>query len=239
MPTLEASDKLDAAGVVLKGASQRVGKFSFCLRSRRWECSDSVAVICGYQPGTVQLTAEMLLDHTHPDDRQQVGDVWDRLLRGEPCSSCHRLIDASGGHRFVVMVADGVRDDTGGLASISGFYVELTAALECCVTEKIAEWSAVRAEIEQAKGVLMATYGISAQRAFEVLVWRSQSTNVKLREFARRFLTAIDGTNSNSLGHVEHALLTAHGSAPGSPTCVAQRPMGTRSRKKSSQRRAR
>lgn len=44
-----------------------------------------------------------------------------------------------------------------------------------------------RAAIEQAKGVLIAAYGISAERAFDVLVWRSQETNLKVRDLAVRF----------------------------------------------------
>lgn len=42
-----------------------------------------------------------------------------------------------------------------------------------------------RAEIDQAKGVLMAVHGCSAEEAFVMLVERSQHQNVKLREVAR------------------------------------------------------
>jgi AmiR/NasT family two-component response regulator len=64
--------------------------------------------------------------------------------------------------------------------------------------------------IEQAKGVLMAVYGITADRAFEILAWRSQLTNVKLREVASRFVAAISASNLSpeSRSHVDHTLLT-------------------------------
>jgi hypothetical protein len=50
----------------------------------------------GYEPGTVVPTTELLLDHKHPDDRQQVAAVLDLVLQGEPFSSRHRIIDTAG-----------------------------------------------------------------------------------------------------------------------------------------------
>jgi len=50
-----------------------------------------------------------------------------------------------------------------------------------------------RAEIDQAKGVLMARHAITADRAFEVLVLRSQHTNTKLRDVARDLLRSVTG----------------------------------------------
>jgi GAF domain-containing protein len=50
-----------------------------------------------------------------------------------------------------------------------------------------------RAEIDQAKGILMAQNGIPAARAFEMLVDRSQHSNVKLRDVARDLLRSVTG----------------------------------------------
>jgi GAF domain-containing protein len=50
-----------------------------------------------------------------------------------------------------------------------------------------------RAEIDQAKGVLMARHGITADKAFEMLVIRSQRTNTKLRDIARDLLKSLPG----------------------------------------------
>ena len=50
----------------------------------------------------------------------------------------------------------------------------------------IAEFTTHRAEIEQAKGILMTIYNISAEHAFDILVWRSQETNTKLRKLVRQ-----------------------------------------------------
>lgn len=50
-----------------------------------------------------------------------------------------------------------------------------------------------RAEIDQAKGVLMAQHAILAEQAFEMLVDRSQRTNVKLRDVAHELLRSVTG----------------------------------------------
>ncbi len=52
-----------------------------------------------------------------------------------------------------------------------------------------------RAQIDQAKGVLMLRYGISADRAFEVLVRWSQQANVKLRVLAGALLQVAQGAD--------------------------------------------
>ncbi|MFE2756541.1 ANTAR domain-containing protein [Actinosynnema sp. NPDC059335] len=48
-----------------------------------------------------------------------------------------------------------------------------------------------RAEIDQAKGVLMAAYGIDAEEAFGRLVVESQQHNTKLRDVARNLLDSV------------------------------------------------
>ncbi len=48
-----------------------------------------------------------------------------------------------------------------------------------------------RAEIDQAKGVLMALHGCSAEEAFELLAAQSKQQNVKLREVARQLMASV------------------------------------------------
>jgi ANTAR domain len=54
------------------------------------------------------------------------------------------------------------------------------------VSAEVAKFAKNRAVIEQAKGMLMNVYGIGADGAFELLKWRSQETNVKLRQVAEQ-----------------------------------------------------
>lgn len=53
-----------------------------------------------------------------------------------------------------------------------------------------------RAVIDQAKGIIMAARGISADEAFAVLVEQSQHENVRVRDLAERFVTNISGGRS-------------------------------------------
>ena len=173
------------------GQPQRVGRFRYYLADQRWEWSDAVAGMHGYQPGTVAPSTELLLQHKHPDDREHVAEALDRVLRGEPFSSRHRIIDNHGRTRWVIVVGDRMLAEDGTVIGTSGFYIDVTDSLQSDVTTAITEVSASRAEIEQAKGVLMMVYRISADRAFEVLVWRSQETNMKLRELAQQFMSRV------------------------------------------------
>lgn len=203
----EASQAADQ--VIGSGEPQRIGRFRFFLDGQRWEWSDAVALMHGYQPGTVVPTTELLLQHKHPDDRQQVAAVLDRVLLGGPFGSRHRIIDTAGRTHWVIVVGDVMRDDAGTVIGTSGFYIDVTEGHQTDAGAGVSEIAASRDQIEQAKGVLMAVYDIPADQAFELLAWRSQETNVKLRDLAARFMTALTGRVSAELrGQVDHALLT-------------------------------
>jgi multidrug resistance efflux pump len=52
-----------------------------------------------------------------------------------------------------------------------------------------------RPTIDQAKGVIMAVFGLGPEDAFESLVWVSQQANVKLARIAERFINDVRGTD--------------------------------------------
>lgn len=58
---------------------------------------------------------------------------------------------------------------------------DLIGALVTLV-EQMRSMTAARAPIEQAKGVIMALYGVDEQTAFNFLKRRSQDSNIKLRD---------------------------------------------------------
>jgi PAS domain S-box-containing protein len=187
---------------------QRVGRFRFYVDGQRWEWSENVERLHGYEPGTVTPTTELLLSHTHPDDRPQVAPVLERVADGEPFSSRHRIIDTAGGTHWVIVIGNRLLDGAGAVIGTSGFYVDYTDTMQSDISAAVSKVAEARAEIEQAKGLLMAAYGISADRAFDILVWRSQETNIKVRDLARRFLAAMAGTlTAGTRMQVDHALL--------------------------------
>lgn len=201
----------------LASGFERVGNFRYLSGPDRWEWSDAVARMHGYEPGTVTPTTELILAHKHPDDRAAVAEVVEQMLRnGAPFSSRHRIVDAGGREHVVMVVGDTMLGAEGEVVGSAGFYVDVTetydADVQKSVTEVVAAVDERRASIHQAVGIIRMAYGVSAERAFEMLTWRSQQTNVKLRVIARQF---VDRLSSEPLApqvrvQVDHALLTAH-----------------------------
>ena len=205
---------MTGAGEAATVVPERVGAFRFYFDDQRWEWSEQVQRMHGYQPGTVTPTTELVLSHKHPDDRDQIAQTIATIRRtGQPLSSRHRIVDTSGKVRSVVVVGDELHDERGRVIGTQGFYIDTTPderEQQDLMTAHLAAIAENRAVIEQAKGVLMAAYGITAARAFEILVWRSQETNLKLRELALRFMAALSGSHLSpeSRSHVDHTLLT-------------------------------
>ncbi|BDB40294.1 putative transcription antitermination regulator [Mycobacterium kiyosense] len=204
------------------GPYLNVGSFRFWFVGQHWEWSDEVARMHGYEPGDVQPTTELLLSHKHPDDRAHVQDLLDYALRsGEPFSSRHRFIDTAGNVHDAIVVADRMVDDSGAVLGTAGHYIDLTETLDETrqevLDEALPDLFDNRAVIEQAKGVLMFVYRVSADQAFRVLQWRSQETNTKLRGLATQLLAEVARLESPSAsvqGQFDHLLLTVHERIP-------------------------
>ncbi|MBC2644524.1 MULTISPECIES: PAS and ANTAR domain-containing protein [unclassified Rhodococcus (in: high G+C Gram-positive bacteria)] len=202
---------------VFDGEPQRVGSFRFFLDGQRWEWSDAVARMHGYQPGEIVPTTELLLSHKHPEDHPHVARVLDRMISAaEPFSSKHRILDTAGEIHQVVVVGDRLCNDTGAVIGTTGFYIDLTDSyrdeVKESVDEAVAELEQSRVVIEQAKGALMLVYGIPADRAFDVLVWRSQETNTRLRLLAEVLIAGFGQCEPGATlrTQFDHLLLTAH-----------------------------
>jgi len=173
------------------GEPQRVGWFRFYFADERWEWSPQVAYMHGYDPGSVEPTTDLVLSHKHPDDYGQVAATLDEIRRTSGAfSTRHRIIDTKGETHHVVVVGDQLFDDSGEVIGTHGFYVDVTPSMTArdneILTEAVAEIAEARSVIEQTKGMLMLVYRINADAAFELLRWRSQETNTKLRLLAEQ-----------------------------------------------------
>ena len=217
---------------VAGGEHLRVGSFRFWFVGERWEWSDEVARMHGYQPGSVVPTTELLLSHKHPDDRVHVQDLLDHALHsGESFSSRHRFLDTTGKVHDVIVVGDRMLDDTGAVVGTAGYYIDLTDTFDETRKEALDEslpgLFEHRAEIEQAKGALMIVYRITADQAFRVLRWRSQETNVKLRVLAAQLIAELGTLPAPSLpvqSAFDHLLLTIHQRIPDQPPAGGAEP---------------
>jgi len=193
----------------------RVGSFRYFRGEDRWEWSDAVAHMHGYQPASIQPTTALVMSHKHPEDSAKVALLIEAMSgQGQPFNSRHRIIDTAGRTRSVLVVGEQLRDDAGAVIGSEGFYVDLSDLPgDQSVDAAIADFTAHRSQIEQAKGILMAIYKISAEHAFDILVWRSQQTNTKLRRLVdqviRDFTTLLE-IPGNVRERADHLLLTAH-----------------------------
>ena len=199
-----------------------VGTFRFWFVDQRWEWSDEVARMHGYESGTVVPTTELLLSHKHPEDRAHVQDLLDYALQSEGSfSSRHRFLDTAGKVHDAIVVADRMVDADGTVTGTAGYYIDLTDTFDETrhetrqeiLDEALPDLFENRAAIEQAKGVLMYVYRVSAEQAFRVLQWRSQETNVKLRTLAKQLLaevSTLEAPTAAVQSQVDHVLLTVH-----------------------------
>lgn len=202
-------------GQAFAGAPQRVGWFRFYFEDQRWEWSEQVQRMHGYEPGTVNPTTELVLSHKHPEDRHEVAKTIEDMLDAHRAfSTRHRIVDTRGVVHQVVVVGDLLTDSQDVVIGTHGYYVDITPssdrAREDLISVRVAEITEHRAVIEQAKGMLMLVYGLDDDAAFDLLRWRSQSSNVKLRRLAEKIVDDFravrdDGITSRSA--FDHALL--------------------------------
>jgi len=196
------------------------GSFKYHAKQDRWEWSDEVAAMHGYQPGTVHPTTELVLSHKHPDDKPTVAQLIDQVRRlGIPFSSRHRIIDTAGNVHVVVVVGDQWTDGDGEVIGTTGFYVDVTDEFDADVRrsldEVVATIAARRAIINQAIGMLMLACGVTAEKAFAMLARRSQETNVKLRDLAAQFVNEAAGAPLPDAARIEQILASVHERLPG------------------------
>jgi PAS domain S-box-containing protein len=206
----------DVERALAGGVAQPAGWFRFYFTDQRWEWSEQVQRMHGYEPGSVTPTTDLVLSHKHPDDRGQVAATIDQIVNSRQAfSTRHRIVDTGGKVHHVVVVGDRFFDDDGDVVGTHGFYIDVSAAPEQAnedlVSAKLAEISENRAGIEQAKGMLMLVYGISDSAAFELLKWLSQEANIKLRPLAEQIAADFRGAglHANARSEFDHLLLTA------------------------------
>lgn len=85
------------------------------------------------------------------------------------------------------------------------------------VTEKVSEIVVNREVIDQAKGMLMLAHGIDADKAFDLLRWRSQETNTKLQPLAQQVVSEFRALSEGTLPDreaLDSTFMTAHERVP-------------------------
>ena len=148
---------------------------------------------------------QTLLEHVADEERPLAADAFRAAVEhgDEVMVSC-RLHAADGSVRSVLITAEMSDDEPSGVSMsallrmdglaaatgpwLVGHVVDLTTlrlgATRAAANHAVNEAAKHRAVIEQAKGMLMLTYRIDADTAFEVLRRHSQTTNTKVHDLA-------------------------------------------------------
>jgi len=169
-----------------------VGRFECNTVTDSWWWSDALYHVYGYEPGAVEPSMNTFLQHKDPRDRARIDVVLDRCVsEGGPFSCYHRIIDAHGRQKMVVVVGFGERDDSDTkTVRMHGFMVDVSSVTREEVNAAMGSALKNRAGIEQVKGAIMMVYGLDADAAFAVLRGHSQVYNIKLTAIVAAVLSA-------------------------------------------------
>jgi len=167
--------------------------FSYWVRDDRWEWSDDLYRLHGFGRGDVLPTTELVLAHIHPDDRESVSARFTAAVTdGEPLVCRHRIVDAGNRQHTVVAFASASRGADSRVNVLEGVMADVTEQVRADIAE--ATRAAVdgvtesRTAIDEAKGLLMGRYGLSADEAFNILKIPSSHTNRKVRSLAQQLI---------------------------------------------------
>ncbi|MFJ2298044.1 PAS and ANTAR domain-containing protein [Oerskovia paurometabola] len=177
-------------------AGQRLtGRWRYDVTTAQWWWSEETFRIHGFEPHEVVPTTDLVLAHKHPEDRERFRDLFETAqVSGAPFHSVHRIMDARGQERVVTLVGQGRLDhDTGEVVELMGYFIDTTALVahraEALAGKHIRAAAANRGTIEQAKGILSVTHGLTIDEAFQLLRATSNEHNVAVRDLAARLVT--------------------------------------------------
>lgn len=167
----------------------RTGVFHYLPGISTMVWSDAMYAIHGYERGDVVPTLATGFAHLEPAVQAQAHDLWEELLTSDaPVAWYYTLTNAQGRRRHVLAVAELIKGEAGD-EEVRGYLVDITTSVRDDAHRDanlaVARSAESRALIEQAKGILMALQGISAEAAYLHLSHYSQHTNRKVSLLAR------------------------------------------------------
>lgn len=211
----------------------RIGRFVADPVSGEWSWSDVVFEIFGHPARSVAPSWSLIINHIPEEDRAVAQTAYElATIRVGPFSWSHR-IHAGDAMRSIMVLGetsplDGVNSlkrpgQRGQLSEnqrrhaglyLEGYVIDLTAlrveGARGAATEAVRSSAQHRAVIEQAKGVLMLTFGLNVDAAFALLVWHSQRSNRKVHAIAADLVAHLDedGLSGNGLRLAMERILT-------------------------------
>jgi len=159
--------------------------FDFHVADQRWCWSTSLRELLGVRPEDTATTAR-LFEGVALEDLPGTWTAFREATRREGAFSfTFGLRDGRGHLRRVVLAGQSAGQD-GTVVEMSGFVVDITETLRSSEQHAVEASSLHRAAIEQAKGALMLSFGISDEAAFEVLRAESNRHHLEVAVVAQR-----------------------------------------------------
>ncbi len=206
----------------VRQAVPRIGRWILDVEADTWWWSDGTYEIHGFAPGEIVPTLELVLSHAHPGDVGRVRALLRQVVEtGQAGSVTHRLLDARRRELNVLTVCHGTPAAGSGepVRELHGYLVDVTEVRRRdsldAVQDAVHRATEHRAVIEQGKGILMSSYGLSADTAFELLAAHSQHANVKLRDLAQQLVDEAQQADLAAPGLLHRLLPGPDASAPG------------------------
>ena len=127
-----------------------MGDYDWHIESDTNTWSDQLFRIYGYEPGAIQASYDVFLQHIHPDDRDMVRATHQHAYAtGEPYEMVERIVRPDGEVRYLASNGQVVTDDNGTPVRMRGTCIDITARV---LAERAQEETAVHlAEAVQAR----------------------------------------------------------------------------------------
>jgi hypothetical protein len=183
-----------------------VGPYRYEVATGRWWWSAEMGQIHGVPAETAEPTTGLLLEQVHPEDRDAVRERLEGWA-GEPgpYSWAYRVVDARRRVRSIVHAGEAIVDG-GMVIRLEGFCVDISEPVSQSASLAVEASAANRAAIEQVKGALMLTYGISDDAAYSLLRGYSNNHNVRLSAMARDIVDRLSSPDYRHLAPRETLL---------------------------------
>jgi len=190
----------------------RVGRFLGRPHADLWVWDEQLHAILGCPGRGASVSLQTLLQQIADDERSLAADAFRAAVEhGDPILVSCRLQAADGNVRSVLITAEVNDDEPNGVAMstllrmdglaaatgpwLVGQVLDLTTlrlgATRAAANHAVNEAAKHRGVIEQAKGIIMLTYRIDADTAFELLRRHSQNTNTKVHDLAAHLVTQV------------------------------------------------
>jgi len=183
-------------GIGVPVAPRVAARYRYDTATGSWWWSPEMYLLHGLPPGTSAPDTEAFLAYQRAEDRGRVrAAVSAACATGRPFALETRIVRADGCERTVVLTGEPMPDRGGSVMSVDGVCIDLTEcrlpdsegsrteALQAEVGQLRAAMAS-RAEIEQAKGILMLLTTCGDQVAFDLLAHISSHTHRKVRDVA-------------------------------------------------------